>query len=624
MNDGISAAHGEYIGIVEPDDYVSLEMFGDLYNIAVSGDTKMDVVKSAWYQFSSGGNGDNKLINPYKSVPQRCSIDVRAHSRILLYHPSIWSGIYRAGFLEGHSIRFLEAPGAGWVDNPFFLETLYYSENTAVTCQPYYHYQVARDGGSSSMKDCLVPFLRLGEMFDFLESKSDSSIFFESLCKRFFFYLRNVLNSPYYGERERETRELISSIVSRIPGHILEGALFTDRDRKNYARFSSANYSTSQMGDPKVSVIVPCFNTVDYLAECLDSLVEQTLEDIEIICVDDGSTDDTRFMLREYAADDSRVRVICQIENGGYGKAVNAGLKQARGEYVGIVEPDDFVDARTYKVLYSEAVGNCLDVCKADFCRFWREDSGNLKTSYVRVCSKDEFYGVVFDPSLNQETLIGVPPSICAGLYKRDFLRRNCVWVNETPGASYQDNGFFFQTMFSAKRVKYLKRCFYWCRRDNPNSSVHNTGKVYAMNEEYEFIERWLKEDPLRWEKCKEAYISIAFANYLWTLNRIGVEHKREYLNYLSQALSEFISENKVNLSKCSDSAKSKIRWIISDPESFYSQNIINSREVARLKKENGALRKRVEKFQASPSWRIGRAITFLPRKLKKALKKTA
>jgi len=93
---------------------------------------------------------------------------------------------------------------------------------------------------------------------------------------------------------------------------------------------------------PKVSLIVPTYNVEQYLVECMESITNQTLEDIEVICINDGSTDGSLSILQSYADKDKRI-IIVDKENGGYGIGMNIGLEMATGEYIGIVEPDDFV-----------------------------------------------------------------------------------------------------------------------------------------------------------------------------------------------------------------------------------------------------------------------------------------
>ena len=115
---------------------------------------------------------------------------------------------------------------------------------------------------------------------------------------------------------------------------------------------------------PKVSIIIPTYNVEAYLKECMDSVTRQTLKDIEIICINDGSTDGSLEILKEYADKDPRI-VLVDKENEGYGVGMNIGLDKASGEYIGIVEPDDFVPLNMYEDLYNTAKENDLDFVKA-------------------------------------------------------------------------------------------------------------------------------------------------------------------------------------------------------------------------------------------------------------------
>ncbi len=102
---------------------------------------------------------------------------------------------------------------------------------------------------------------------------------------------------------------------------------------------------------PKVSVIVPVYNGEKYLKECLDSILSQTLSDIEIICVNDGSTDGSYDILENYKLKDSRIKIINK-PNTGYGNSMNVGIQESQGEFIGIVESDDYVEPNMYELLY--------------------------------------------------------------------------------------------------------------------------------------------------------------------------------------------------------------------------------------------------------------------------------
>ncbi len=140
---------------------------------------------------------------------------------------------------------------------------------------------------------------------------------------------------------------------------------------------------------PKISVIVPVYNVAPYLARCLDSLRNQTLQDIEIICIDDKSTDISLEILREYARKDTRIHVIAKKKNSGVSAARNAGIDAAHGEYIGFVDSDDFIDKDFYEKLYNTAHKNDVDMARCGY----KETLVNGKTTV--------YDGIVYDVQQN-------------------------------------------------------------------------------------------------------------------------------------------------------------------------------------------------------------------------------
>ena len=130
---------------------------------------------------------------------------------------------------------------------------------------------------------------------------------------------------------------------------------------------------------PKVSVIVPVYNNQVFVVTCVRSLLAQTLENIEVICINDGSTDDSSKILHEFADHDPRV-IVVDKENGGYGVGINTGLNLARGEYVTILESDDFADLDMLETLTNLADAFDLEVVRANFYLYW---SKKLKNDHL-------------------------------------------------------------------------------------------------------------------------------------------------------------------------------------------------------------------------------------------------
>ena len=320
----------------------------------------------------------------------------------------------------------------------------------------------------------------------------------------------------------------------------------------------------------RVSVMVPVYNVGPYLRECLDSILGQSLKEIEIICVNDGSTDSSPAILEEYAGKDPRIRLISQ-ENGGYGKAMNRGLEAAQGEYIGIVEPDDYVDPDMFRDLYEIAKGQDLDFVKADFYRFIRDADGKEKNRYICLDEEKAHYNQVFDPSQRPESIRFTLNTWC-GIYRRSFLEQHLIRHNETPGASFQDNGFFFQTFIYGKRAMIVDRPYYHNRRDNPNSSVKSKGKVYCMNVEYDFIQDILKREPEIWERFKYMYWWRKYHDYMYFLNYIDKNLRNEFLIRMGMELKRAVQQDEIHSLDFTKTEWHQLQMLIDNSIRHYKQ----------------------------------------------------
>ena len=319
----------------------------------------------------------------------------------------------------------------------------------------------------------------------------------------------------------------------------------------------------------KVSIIVPIYNVEQYLVEALDSLVNQTLNEIEILCINDGSTDNCLSILNNYAKLDSRI-IIIDKKNEGYGASMNLGINSASGEYIGILEPDDFVSLNMYEDLYDVASKNDLDFVKADFYRFVGEGD-DRKLSCINLSPNKEDYNKVFNPSKNPMATKFVM-NTWSGIYKRSFIEKYNIRHNTTPGASYQDNGFWIQTFMFATRAMIVDKPYYMNRRDNPNSSVNNPNKVYAMNIEYDHIRDIFMEHHDIWERFKGAYWYKKYYSYEASLKRIADQYKMEYLDRFSREFKRGQDLGEIDYTYFSQKGKNDIELLIKQPKEYFNK----------------------------------------------------
>lgn len=201
----------------------------------------------------------------------------------------------------------------------------------------------------------------------------------------------------------------------------------------------------------KVSVIMPSLNVAPYIEKCIKSVINQSLQDIEIICVDAGSTDGTLEILENYSNKDKRIKLVHSPVKS-YGYQVNLGICMARGDYIGIVETDDFVDSNMYEVLYGLAIENQLDYAKGMFDMFVSIDSNNeVRWRHQSFGNHTELINRIVEPS-DIAYIYANDTSVWSGIYRKSFLEENNISFNESAGAAYQDIGFMQQVVGCAKK----------------------------------------------------------------------------------------------------------------------------------------------------------------------------
>lgn len=380
-------------------------------------------------------------------------------------------------------------------------------------------------------------------------------------------------------------------------------------------------------GHIKVSVVLPSLNVAPFIRECIESAINQTMREIEIICVDAGSTDGTLEILEEYAQKDSRIKILHSPVKS-YGYQMNMGMDAAQGEYFAILETDDYIKPLMFEEMYQLAEDNYLDIVKPDYSIFVTDEENQKYFTYVNMitdrCMGE--YNKVYTPADNFD-VFSFKNVIWTGLYDLSFLRGNHIRFHESPGASDQDNGFWFLTMCQAKRLMYIERDYYMLRRDNPDSSVHSKGKVFCMCDEYAYIREELRKKPELEEKFAPLLAHARFRNYEWTYERIGDEFKDLFLERFAKDFRELAAKGEIHGEYFNMEESIRLRMILENPDAYKFHRLsVENREYIRtysLTANNWSqstlerLRYDLDCVHQSHSFRIGRAITWLPRALR-------
>ena len=237
-----------------------------------------------------------------------------------------------------------------------------------------------------------------------------------------------------------------------------------------------------KMNNVKVTILMPCLNVAKYIGKCIDSVLNQTMKELEILCIDAGSADGTLEILEKYADIDKRITIIHSNVKS-YGYQMNLGVAKAQGEYIGIVETDDFVETDMYENLYQGIHKTEADYIKGTAMLFYELNGMFITTdSYIpcNMLSKKEI--VEINPS-EESDIFMTDNFLWNGIYKTSFLKQ--IQFRETLGAAYQDIGVLFKIASTAKKAIYINKNVYLYRQNNMTASSYNKKSLMFVDGEY-------------------------------------------------------------------------------------------------------------------------------------------
>lgn len=280
----------------------------------------------------------------------------------------------------------------------------------------------------------------------------------------------------------------------------------------------------------KVSVIIPVYNVAPYLKQCLDSCINQTLSDIEFICINDGSTDNSMEILNEYASKDSRIKVLSQ-ENQGQGVARNRGIEISTGEYMAFVDPDDWVELDAYETLYNFAKEKNAKVVHFD-TREYNEYSGKIKDLSFKETLKKEFkYDLDKAPAYSWRDfkkgyLTKLELHVWSHFYKTDFIKRNKLHFTATKIG--EDHLFADGAILLTDKIYYLNRCLYNYRIRSGSSDNSRSENSFSVFENIQAMKDFLKEHSL-YAECEEEFHEYARTAIGWHYFLVPEDRISEY-----------------------------------------------------------------------------------------------
>lgn len=639
MNDGLRAASGEYVAFLESDDAIAPHAYERLSDLADAHG--VDIIKGNYYNLIGSGSDRELEEKPLTSIKERYGKSFRPLSEKWSFYIPMMNclGLFRLSFLRRNAILHQETPGASHQDLGFWFQTLCCADSMLLIDEPFYMYR--QDNAGSSIHDETKAIFKLREydrMLEFLDKRpslkeealsvychrkfgscmfaydhSELSLRLPFLRKLSESYraemsqgdydgtlfsadesktLKGIVDDPdsYYVESLSGVAAISSSALSAFKKEnvrlqaVIRSLCHEPQHSENLTKAESADSCT-------LSVIVPVFNTGDYLSECLGSILAQPVSDMEVICVNDGSTDGSGAILEAFRERDARVKVIYQ-DNCGQGVARNKGLDVASGKYVRFVDSDDLVPPDSFDVLISRMEVDDLDILLFDgdviveTAKPMKDDIYGRKRSYgYCVSGEDLFVGMASDGAYR------VQPGLA--LYKRALLQQNEVRFPEY--VVYEDNVFMAHALLAAKKAGHVNEPYY-TRRYREGSTMTSAVSSYNVVSYYRVL---LEMALLSRSMPLSVSAETALADEMMAIVRTTRRLYEELSPVQKQIASTYTPVERL----------------------FFNLMI--------SEKNNGAstgggrhFDREIERIKTSNSWKIGRAVTYIPRLAKRIAKR--
>lgn len=615
MNNGLAMATGKYVGIVESDDWAEPTMFSDLVELAEKN--QADAVKSNFYFYSGKNGGSNKKFSVINLNEVGAVITPRESPYIFRGMSTIWSGLYRRQFLLDKKIDFVPSPGASYQDTGFNFKVWAAADRVVYTNNAYLHYRIDNDNSSvkSHAKvfcvcdefDSIKKYLVDNDLMDQLKAtytqrkwdiykwnntrleKASSDEFINRVAQEFKDDKKNgYLDFAECTDRERAEIEFIMAngaayndlrqIRSRL-GRVYRGASKLNRAKVKRNLMQSIldetfatnrdtifqleekqlpdrfQYLDNQPSDkPVVSVIVPVYNAAKYLKKTLDSLKNQTLKNIEIVCVDDGSKDESLKILQKYAKADKRFKVVHQA-NAGVATARNTGLKKASGKYIMWCDSDDTYqpDMCLHMISIMERRSVDMAICSQNI------SYDHVDNSLVKDTSRYLEHIYIGSQMIDWNIMVTTDVSLWNKIFRADIIKRYNIGFPD--GLLFEDAYFCNLYMLNAQTIYFTNEKLYnYIRR--PSSIMSTSFKKADTSKDYLKINdvtyRYMKDN-----NFLDSYIDFFWIRFIQDYSYALDNSKKSDHEAIAARGYKFIADHQEDFNKTNDAIRGAVKGVL-------------------------------------------------------------
>lgn len=574
-NAGLAVAKGEYVHFLDSDDWIEIDLYNYSYEKLIK--SKADIFMFSYNKYDNITK--TKLSKyPYKNMKSPLFWFEQKIEETLRLDVVPWNKIYQSSFLKYHRLKFDSLRCVN--DRSFYFMMLfsnpYILVDTSLTCFLNYRINQSNSLIGKRISNFENSFQSVDRVLIQCPEKYNDLKY--TIFSLFLFDMKNFYDKVSDNEKKQLLEKIKNNFALRkeLYGTLCLSKLkaypvylqFVEGTSQNKLVVKNGLFYPNTSADiliqnkisytPKVSVIIPVYNVEEYLKECLDSVINQTLKEIEIICVDDGSTDNSLKILKEYAKKDNRISVLTQ-ENLHSGAARNAGLAVAKGEYVHFLDSDDWIDNTLYEKMY-----RCYQEYNVDlvYCSWQVFLEQKTQARYNEAYSRIKLIG---ENSSANKNCVNI--EVWNKLFRRDIIDKKKIGF---PLCTYgEDRCFTMMYMFYVEKIFGIDKKLYSYRirsnslmgkKDNNQNSetvvclgniyniLHNNSDLYKSNIAY-FLK--MLNDYLNYvfdqqkNKDDKQFIEFVYTNIL---SKISAQYIVSYnkLKYILQEQKKISIANRI------------------------------------------------------------------------------
>ena len=603
-NYGLRESSGEYIGFLDADDiYIDENALEELYETAIKNDADMV-------------SGNIKLVNskgefsPFAALDYFTDYDVIEPEEYGIPW-SFYKNIYKREFLIENDIIF---PDLLRGQDPVFLADVLSKIDKVYTVPVdfYAYFYISGANQCNTRKKRFDHMMHYKMVFEYLKDPKFDKVRHDFRAKMITFI--NMMGVDGGKDILDATREIFKD-EPEILDNFEECFYFKHAGHEEMQSLIDFKIDKDH---PRISVLIPVYNSSEYLEQSIGSLLNQTFEDFELICANDGSTDDSLDILNNFASKDSRVKVFDK-ENGGCGSARNRALEEAKGRYVYFFNPEDKIPKTTFWDAYRHAIYNDSDMVIFKAKTF--DDNGtNDKTFFElqKTLPKKSFGMYTFDYHEIKNHVLSGCFAPWSKLYKKEFLD-SYEDFRFYQGLSFDDIPFHVKSILRARKISFINKVLYYYRVGNANSVNGTSLNGFDIFRIIDMVKDFMVSENYFYEFTKEYYNFEV--DYI--LRYIISTDSRDYYDIAKERFSaidsDYIIKNRAKFdlvmeTEDYDDFKFKYDMLLLSEEKDKLTNQVNKlkKQNEKLKKQQKDLKDLNESIVNSKSWKLTKPLRKL------------